>query len=110
MKVNKHYAALEDSYLFSTIAHKIAEYSRENPDANIIRMGIGDVAAPLNRVLRTLSMDTVRSRATIFCAMPSRDITPRLGWSCRAMIFLSATVPKAILAIFWICLTRIILC
>ena len=46
MKVNKHYAALEDSYLFSTIAHKIAEYSRENPDVNIIRMGIGDVAGP----------------------------------------------------------------
>lgn len=52
MKVNKHYAALEDSYLFSTIAHKIAEYSRENPDANIIRMGIGDVAGPLCPVVR----------------------------------------------------------
>ena len=47
MKVNKHYAQLEESYLFSNIAHKVADYQAANPDADIIRLGIGDVTLPL---------------------------------------------------------------
>ena len=47
MKVNKHYQELEESYLFSTIAHKVADYQTAHPDADIIRLGIGDVTLPL---------------------------------------------------------------
>ena len=47
MKVNKHYQELEESYLFSTIAHKVADYQKAHPDADIIRLGIGDVTLPL---------------------------------------------------------------
>ena len=47
MKVNKHYPELEESYLFSTIAHKVADYQAAHPDADIIRLGIGDVTLPL---------------------------------------------------------------
>ena len=47
MKVNKNYANVNDSYLFSTIAKKVNEYSAANPDKRIIRMGIGDVTLPL---------------------------------------------------------------
>ena len=47
MKVNKHYAQLEESYLFSNIAHKVAVYQAAHPDADIIRLGIGDVTLPL---------------------------------------------------------------
>ena len=47
MKVNKHYAQLEESYLFSNIAHKVADYQATHPDADIIRLGIGDVTLPL---------------------------------------------------------------
>ena len=47
MKVNKHYAELEESYLFSTIAHKVADYQAAHPDKDIIRLGIGDVTLPL---------------------------------------------------------------
>ena len=47
MKVNKHYQELEESYLFSTIAHKVADYQAAHPDADIIRLGIGDVTLPL---------------------------------------------------------------
>ena len=47
MKVNKHYAQLEESYLFSNIAHKVADYQTAHPDADIIRLGIGDVTLPL---------------------------------------------------------------
>ena len=47
MKVNKHYAQLEESYLFSNIAHKVTDYQAAHPDADIIRLGIGDVTLPL---------------------------------------------------------------
>ena len=47
MKINANYANLEESYLFSTIAHKVADYQAAHPDADIIRLGIGDVTLPL---------------------------------------------------------------
>ena len=37
---------LTESYLFSTIAHKVAAYQAAHPDADIIRLGIGDVTRP----------------------------------------------------------------
>lgn len=47
MKANTNYNDLQDSYLFSTIAKKVAAYSSEHPDKKIIRLGIGDVTKPL---------------------------------------------------------------
>ena len=47
MEINKNYLNLEASYLFSTIAKKVNEYSEQHPDKNIIRLGIGDVTLPL---------------------------------------------------------------
>ena len=47
MKFNKNYENLEQSYLFSTIAKKVREYSEANPDKRIIRLGVGDVTKPL---------------------------------------------------------------
>lgn len=46
-KINENYLKLPGSYLFSTIAKKVAAYSEANPDKEIIRMGIGDVTLPL---------------------------------------------------------------
>lgn len=55
MKINKNYLNLEASYLFSTIAKKVREYSENNPDKNIIRLGIGDVTLPLcNSVIKAM--------------------------------------------------------
>ena len=47
MKVNEHYHALKDSYLFSTIAKKTKQYLQQHPDAHLIHLGIGDVRLPL---------------------------------------------------------------
>ena len=47
MKINENYLNLKESYLFSDIAKKTAAYKAENPDADIIRLGIGDVTLPL---------------------------------------------------------------
>ncbi len=47
MKINENYKKLAQSYLFSTIAKKVNEFSKNNPDKKIIRLGIGDVTKPL---------------------------------------------------------------
>ena len=46
-KLNEHYQDLKESYLFAEIAHRVAAYEVEHPDAKIIRLGIGDVTLPL---------------------------------------------------------------
>ena len=46
-KVNTNFQKLPGSYLFSTIAKKVAAYSEANPNADIIRLGIGDVTQPI---------------------------------------------------------------
>ena len=51
MKLNTNYDNLEQSYLFSTIAQKVSEYTKNNPEKKIIRLGIGDVTLPLCRVV-----------------------------------------------------------
>lgn len=46
--VNDNFSMLSPSYLFSEIARKVAAYSSSHPDAEIIRMGIGDVTRPIS--------------------------------------------------------------
>ncbi len=46
-QINEDYQKLPGSYLFSTIAKKVAAFTQANPDKNIIRLGIGDVTLPL---------------------------------------------------------------
>ena len=47
VKVNEQYAKLPGNYLFSEIARRVAAFSAEHPDVNLIRLGIGDVTRPL---------------------------------------------------------------
>ena len=47
IKINENFLELQESYLFATIAKKVAEYSKENPDRKIIKLGIGDVTRPI---------------------------------------------------------------
>lgn len=47
MQINRHFLEVADSYLFSTIAHKVNQYTAANPDKRVIRLGIGDVTRPL---------------------------------------------------------------
>ncbi len=46
-KANDSYQKLEASYLFAGIARRVQEYTAANPDAKIVRLGIGDVTEPL---------------------------------------------------------------
>ncbi len=47
MKINQNLAALPAGYLFAEIAKRVKEYSAAHPEADILRLGIGDVTLPL---------------------------------------------------------------
>ena len=47
IKINKNFLELQDNYLFSNINKKVESYLEKNPNANIIKLGIGDVTRPL---------------------------------------------------------------
>lgn len=47
VKLNENYSKLPGSYLFAEVARRTAAFSAANPDADIIKLGIGDVTLPL---------------------------------------------------------------
>ena len=47
LHVNENYSKIKPTYLFAEIAHRVTEHQKANPDAKIIRLGIGDVTEPL---------------------------------------------------------------
>jgi LL-diaminopimelate aminotransferase len=45
--INENYLKLPGSYLFAEIAKRVENYKKENPEKDIIKLGIGDVTKPL---------------------------------------------------------------
>ena len=77
-RINTNYQKLPGSYLFSTIAKKVAAYTEANPDKTIIRLGIGDVTQPLtDPVIKALhkAVDEMADGATF------RGYAPDLGYA-----------------------------
>ncbi len=50
-RINENYLKLPGSYLFSEIGRRVNQFKKDNPDADIIRLGIGDVTRPLPPVV-----------------------------------------------------------
>ena len=46
-RLNDNYLKLKAGYLFPEIAKRVREFTAANPDAKVIRLGIGDVTRPL---------------------------------------------------------------
>ncbi len=46
-QINENFIKIPATYLFSEIAKRVAQHKAENPEAPVIRMGIGDVSLPL---------------------------------------------------------------
>lgn len=64
-KLNTNFQKLSHRYLFADIAQRVAKYKSEHPDAQIIRLGIGDVTRPLPQA----SIDAMH-KAVDECANP----------------------------------------
>ncbi len=47
ININENFLKLKSSYLFADIARRIEKFQKENPDREIIKLGIGDVTLPL---------------------------------------------------------------
>ena len=46
-RINDHYLKLKAGYLFPEIGRRVSRFADANPDASLIRLGIGDVTEPL---------------------------------------------------------------
>ena len=76
-RANENYQKLPGSYLFSNIAKKVNAYMEAHPQADVIRLGIGDVTRPLPRaVIEALhkAVDEMGSAETF------RGYAPDLGY------------------------------
>lgn len=51
IKINENFLELQDSYLFSTIAKKVSEFQKNNPNKKVIKLGIGDVTLPISKTV-----------------------------------------------------------
>ena len=49
--VNENYLKLQAGYLFPEIGRRVANFAKENPEAKIIKLGIGDVVLPLTSAI-----------------------------------------------------------
>ncbi|MGI8500640.1 MAG: LL-diaminopimelate aminotransferase [Hassallia sp.] len=58
-KINNNYLKLKAGYLFPEIARRVNAFAEANSDANIIRLGIGDVTEPLPEACRTAMIKAV---------------------------------------------------
>lgn len=47
VKINENFLSMKKNYLFIEIAKRVKAFSQAHPDADIIRMGIGDVTLPI---------------------------------------------------------------
>lgn len=61
--INTNYANLKNNYLFSTVAEKVRVYSEAHPQADIIKLGIGDVTKPLAKTIIQALHDAVDENA-----------------------------------------------
>ncbi|MDB9374752.1 LL-diaminopimelate aminotransferase [Nodularia sphaerocarpa] len=57
--INDNYLKLKAGYLFPEIARRVNAFAEANPDAKIIRLGIGDVTEPLPAACRTAMIQAV---------------------------------------------------
>ncbi len=65
--INDNYLKLKAGYLFPEIARRVNAFAQANPDAKIIRLGIGDVTEPLPAACRAAmvkAVDEMGDRAT----------------------------------------------
>ena len=76
-QINDNYQKLPGSYLFSTIAKKVAAFTAANPDKTIIRLGIGDVTQPLAPAILAAMHKAVDEMG---CAETFHGYAPDLGY------------------------------
>jgi len=62
--INENFLKLKAGYLFPEIARRVTEFSKNNPEAEVIRLGIGDVTEPLPPAIVKAMHDAVDDMAS----------------------------------------------
>lgn len=75
--MNENYLKLPGSYLFSEITRRVTQFKNENPDADVIRLGIGDVTRPLPPAVIEAMKKAVEEMG---CAETFRGYGPEQGY------------------------------
>ena len=57
--INDNYLKLKAGYLFPEIARRVKTFAAANPDAPIIKLGIGDVTEPLPEACRSAMIQAI---------------------------------------------------
>ncbi|WP_308574685.1 LL-diaminopimelate aminotransferase [uncultured Methanosphaera sp.] len=57
--VNENFDLIQNNYLFVEIARRVDEFQKQNPDIDLIKMGIGDVTRPLSKTVVKAFKDAV---------------------------------------------------
>ena len=76
--INEHYLKLQAGYLFPEIARRVSDYCQSNPNAQVIKMGIGDVTQPLPAAIVSAMHTAIDEMAT---AETFRGYGPEQGHS-----------------------------
>ena len=63
-RLNDNYLKLAAGYLFPEISRRMNVFTAANPDADIIKLGIGDVVLPLSSTVRQAMHDAIDEMAT----------------------------------------------
>ena len=63
-RLNDNYLKLAAGYLFPEISRRMNVFTAANPDADIIKLGIGDVVLPLSSSVRQAMHDAIDEMAT----------------------------------------------
>ena len=50
-KINENFLKLPKNYLFAEIANRVEAYVKQNPDKQVLKLGIGDVTRPLPKTI-----------------------------------------------------------
>jgi len=122
VQVNENYLKLKAGYLFPEIAKRVKIYSQSNKNAEIIKLGIGDVTEPLPRACIEAMGKALDDMGTTdgFRVMGLNKVILGLEKKYLSMILsledvkfhlkksLFQMVLNAIVAIFWIFLAKII--
>ena len=84
-RINDNFQKLPGSYLFSQIPHRVEVYRQSQPQAKVIRMGIGDVTLPLcDAVVKAMEKAT----AEMGCRDTFRGYGPEQGYQFLARTIL----------------------
>jgi LL-diaminopimelate aminotransferase len=59
-KINSNFLNLQNNYLFVTVAKRVDEFKKKNPEKKLINLGIGDITLPLPKAVVKAMQDACK--------------------------------------------------